>query len=390
MSYSEKNTLIIASISLILFLFLSLLSLYHAVEFWDFRLNKLKEVKYASPRFVFFIVLGISAVLEIPRYIGCINLNGPYFCNWVEYNHSFDITYEFHLVALCGYSYSIITTSILWSDTVQGKDGKFWFSSSPLDFTKIFFRVAYILYCLTNIIMIIMNAYYIFQNDDDETDDGYTGISYFLSPMLLLCIATGCFCTGIRLQLYVIQVKLGGPTQFTALVRVNMIMALVVSSYFLRALLLLSYWDKIPGSYVDSFQYFSENYPVWMPLTQWFPFIICSTCLIFVMKLKKRTIGDSDNLEDEKDNHHKQQHQQQQQGDIDVIRGYSIDSNSFDVIEVSHRNTSINPLRLLSTNQFEFDSAKLEKLRELDNIEITDQFFSASVFQNRMNNTSLM
>lgn len=164
-----------------------------------------------------------------------------------------------------------------------------------------------------------------------------------------------------------------------------MIMALVVSSYFLRALLLLSYWDKIPDSYADSFQYFSEHYPIWMPLTQWFPFIVCSTCLIFVMKLKKRTIGDSDNLEDEKDNHH---HHHHQQGDVDVIRGYSIDSNSCDVIEVSQRHTSINPLRVLSSNQFEFDSAKLEKLRELDNIEITDQFFSASVFQARITNAS--
>jgi hypothetical protein len=381
MPYDERNTLIIASISLILFIFLSLLSLYHAIEFWDFRLNKLKEVKYASPRFVFFVVLGISAALELPRYIGCINLKGPYFCYWVGYNHSFDITYEFHLVALCGYTYSIITTSILWSDTVQGKDGKFWFSSSPLDFTKIFFRVAYVLYCFTNAVMIIMNANYIFQNDD-ETDDGYSSMSYFVSPIFLFLIATGCFCTGIRLQLYVIQVKLGGPTQFTALMRVNIIMALVVSSYFLRALLLLSYWDKIPDSYVTSFQYFSQNYPIWMPLTQWFPFIICSTCLIYVMKLKKRTIGDSDNLEDEKDNHHQQQ---QQLGDVDVIRGYS---NSCDVIEVSQRQTSINPLRMLSSNQFEFDSAKLEKLREMDNIEITDRFFSVSVFQPRKINAS--
>jgi len=52
-----------------------------------------------------------------------------------------------------------------------------------------------------------------------------------------------------------------------------------------RALLLLSLFDRMPQSYQRAFQS-TWHYSVWVPITQWFPYVFCSFCLVDQMKFK--------------------------------------------------------------------------------------------------------
>ena len=79
--------------------------------------------------------------------------------------------------ATCGYLYAIITPAVLWSDVVHLKDGHFWNSSYPIDSTKLFFRVMFVLFCLNELTSIVGSI--IFQRPSDT--NAYTGQCYSIS-----------------------------------------------------------------------------------------------------------------------------------------------------------------------------------------------------------------
>ena len=87
---------VLASISICLYSLLALLCGYCGVQFWDFRENKLIEGRYIAPKFQFFVILFVSAMLDIPLYVGCLSKHGAKECMW---NDEFYIaSQQLHLV----------------------------------------------------------------------------------------------------------------------------------------------------------------------------------------------------------------------------------------------------------------------------------------------------
>lgn len=238
------------------------------------------------PKFVFFVVLGTSTLFDLPSFIGCVAHGGPPSCVWNDASYAF--CWSCHLIASCGYAFAIITPSILWSDIIQQKDGNFLNSSSPLDSIKIFFRISYGLYCAV-IAMTIMGVilYSKSSNEAQFSNSNVVGaISNCLSPILLFVITVGCVWCGTQLQTYVRNVHLGTATQVKIIRKLNLTMMLIATTYGVRAMLVLSLYGKMPSGYIDAFKP-TQYYPLWVILTQWLPYILCSYSLVNSMRFKE-------------------------------------------------------------------------------------------------------
>jgi hypothetical protein len=272
-----QSTTHVAIISIVLFSLLSVTCFYYARKFWNSRIRAVITAKYGVPKFVFFVVLGCSAIFELPLFIACLQKNSPNQCEWDD--PSFAVVHCFHLVATVGYQFSIITPAILWSDIIQHKDGNFCNTTSSLDAIKIFFRISFFLYCCVVLGIVIGTA----TQGPPET---IAIVSYGLMPAMLFVTAAGCLFCGLRLQYYVMKVRLNTAIQLKFLVQLNFVMLLITCSYFLRALLVMSLFDQMTHSYKVTFDGISKAYYLWILLTQWLPYVLCSFCLVYTMRFK--------------------------------------------------------------------------------------------------------
>jgi hypothetical protein len=183
-----------------------------------------------------------------------------------------------HILATIGQLYAVITPSILWSDIIQQKDGNFWNSASQLDAIKIFFRIFWVLYAFVTCMAVLGKILY---PSSDTTDQ----VSDCLMPIMLVSVAFGCLYSGVRLQRHVMKVQFGTATQRRFLLQLNFLMIFITCSYAIRAILVLTLFDGMPNSYADAFKGVG-SYALWLPLTQWLPFVFCSFCLVNNMRFK--------------------------------------------------------------------------------------------------------
>jgi hypothetical protein len=269
-------SLVMALISVGLYSALAVTCFYFANKFWDRESKRLKQGRYVAAKFSFFIVLGISAIMDLPTFVTCAAKGGPENCEWGT--KSSDFCWCMHLLATIGQQYAIITPMILWSDIIFHRDGNFLITSSPLDAVKLFFRIVWVLYCGV-IGMTILGV--ILDPDSQET----TQVSDCLMPIMLFLMTSGCLFTGIRLQQHVIKVHLATDTQMRFLLQLNFLMLFITCSYALRAVMVLSLFGPMPDAYQRAFDVVGA-YALWLPLTQWLPFVFCSFCLVHNMRFK--------------------------------------------------------------------------------------------------------
>lgn len=109
-------------------------------------------------------------------------------------------------------------------------------------------------------------------------------ISQLISPILLSLITIGCLWSGIRLQRYAINVQLGNSTLIRILMHLNFTMFLIVATYGLRALLVLTLYSGMTSYYKKALEPISGVYISWIITTRWMPSIFCSLCLVNEMK----------------------------------------------------------------------------------------------------------
>jgi hypothetical protein len=283
MSIINEEAFAVSLVSIFLYLSLFATCVYYASRFWEVVKGRVEGGLYGTPKFIFFIVLGASALLDMPTFIVCASKGGPHECIWDHSSYAF--VWSCHLIATCGYMYAVITPSILWSDIIRQKDGNFWNSASPLDGTKIFFRITFVIYCcviFTNVLGVI-----IFSKSTDEAaysnSNALGALNNCLMPILLVVVTFGCFYSGLRLRHYVMNVKLGGAVQLRILLKLNFTMFMICASYTMRAILVMSLYEDVPHAY-RSAMHGAWPYAIWMPLTQWVPFLLCSFCLVNEMK----------------------------------------------------------------------------------------------------------
>jgi hypothetical protein len=275
-----------AFVSIFLYLSLAITCFYFANKFYDRETSSLRGGRYALPKFIFFVVLGCSTLFDLPSFIGCVAHGGPSSCVWNDTSYAF--CWCCHLVATCGYSFAIITPSILWSDIVQQKDGYFLNSASPLDSIKIFFRISYFLYCAVILMTIIGVAMYSRSSNEAQysNSNAVGAVGNCLTPILLFVITLGCVYSGRVLADYIRNVQLGSATQIKIIRKLNFTMMLIATTYGVRAMLVLSLYGQMPTAYINAFKP-ARDYPVWLFLTQWLPYVLCSFSLVNSMRFKE-------------------------------------------------------------------------------------------------------
>jgi len=212
--------------------------------------------------------------------IACIALNSPRDCEWDGV--SYPVVWCLHLLSLNGYAYTIITPSILWSDVVNQKDGKLFFSDFPADLTKRFFQFLSLLYFLISSLEFFqIIIYFDVSNHGTYGSSGwFTALPRCVEPALIFLIAIGCLWCGVRLQLYVMDVKFTGEVQVSALLKLNITMSVIVVSYLSRAVLVLGLFGPMPSQYRQAL---AVSYCEWLLGTRWLPFILCSFFLMSSM-----------------------------------------------------------------------------------------------------------
>lgn len=101
-------------------------------------LRSANMARFDEQKILFFLVLAVSASLDIPLFVACAAEGGPSQCEWDGVVYS--LCWCLHLAATCGYMLSIILPAVLWHDIINRKDGKVWRSKYPVDCTKRFFQ----------------------------------------------------------------------------------------------------------------------------------------------------------------------------------------------------------------------------------------------------------
>ena len=279
--------------------FYSLLSLVSAYYFWKFRNIQLaspshdsyymsKFGRYDTCKVSFFFVLMLASAMDVPLYIGCVAMGGPHDCEWDTLSYA--IAWFLHLIAVCGYAYTIMVPCILWSDIINNKDGKLFQSQFPVDPTKRFFQVSLILYLLNTTVDLIAGAvsYRVHDHNHYTEHDIIDTIVTVTEPLIIFSITVGCFWCGLKLQKYVMRAKLGFQTEMKFLLHLNIPMLVIMCTYLARALLVLRLVDFFPKSYREGM---STSYLVWIISTRWLPYIFCSLVLVMMMRFSGQEVA---------------------------------------------------------------------------------------------------
>jgi hypothetical protein len=286
---TRKEALIIASLSIFFYSLVGCIAYYYYRKFSRLKNPNTLQAesligKYDHAKKLFFGILMVSSFLELPGYIGCIATDGPDECVW--HSPSKVIFWFFHLLSLCGYACCIVIPCVLWSDMINKKDGKLFFSSYRYDRVKRYFQALLVLYFLNTIVYILLSAAHYRMSDRmayRNSNPAY-GICALDETIIIVLIAVGCLFCGIRLQVYVHRAKLNAVAELKFLFTLNIILFVIVLSFLSRAILNLGFAPGIPAVQND------VSYPVYTILTRWTPDIFCQLLLVYIMRLSGNEI----------------------------------------------------------------------------------------------------
>jgi hypothetical protein len=293
--YTHDAALSVAVLSIILYSFVAAVSYHYYHKFVE--IEKINEGvslsvyyrtnigRYDDAKKLFFRILMISSLMEIPSYIGCLATGCPTDCEWDSLSQIF--FWFLHLLALCGYALCIIMPCVLWSDMINKRDGKLFFSSFPYDNIKIFFRLLITLYFINMFVDIICTLIFYRPSDPKYY---LTITSYAVCTLtectLIFLISLGCLYCGIKLQRYVRKAKLNPIIERKFLFSLNIILLLIVLSLLGRAVLIIGLLPFMPDSFSTPVQY-----PFYIFISRWLPDVICQLCLVLLMRTPSSEIA---------------------------------------------------------------------------------------------------
>ncbi len=281
----RNEALIIASCSIFLYGLVFCIALYYYIKFVKLEEKSLVNAnlthysRYDYSKKLFFGILAISSLLEIPTYFGCLANNGPTDCEWRAFDEV--LFWFFHLFALCGYACCIVIPCVMWSDMINKNDGKLFLSKFPYDPIKQYFRLLIVLYFVNAIIDIIMTLIYWRQSNRLNYREAPTySVCALLECIFIVFLSTGCLYCGIRLECYVHGAKLKRNIEMKFLFTLNIILTMIVLSFIGRAALVIRFAPGIPKSY-----HHPVNYTVFTLIARWTPDVFCQLFLILIMRL---------------------------------------------------------------------------------------------------------
>lgn len=239
--------------------------------------------QFNKSKLTFFSVLCVSAALDVPLYVGCVSMNGPQYCYWDSVSYS--LCFCLHLIALVGYAVTLGIPLFLWSDLSQGRDGNMFSRKYP-DFSKIFLHLSigsYFVLQMTIILTVLITA-----DDPGKYDSSVVRkVGALADPIVIFVIAVIWLSSGIRLQMYVVDVCFRPADERKILFTINAVMFTILCSYLLRAVMVVSLYTDYHNRSLHVLNY---SYIIWTIGTRWIPYILCSFLLIFLMKRSVATV----------------------------------------------------------------------------------------------------
>ncbi len=263
-----------SSVSVVLYSFVAVLALERFLKFHGVP-NEMKSWIYKK---YFFGVLFFSALADIPFWLTCLAYKGPSTC--VVENSSFPIFLCFHFMALCGYAFCLGITVVLWSDVITDSEDKPFLHVARLDIGRNFYFTCFLLYCINEFCLIVSVMVYMDSGDPNgfiEKNDVYK-ITALFEPIIITLFAGGCLRTGIKLQRYVVSVKLATEIQREFLIQLNLVLFAVTTCYLIRAIFVFTKFDDFGNTDLRS-----VSFGVWTLCTRWLPNIGSSLCLLVFM-----------------------------------------------------------------------------------------------------------
>jgi hypothetical protein len=234
--------------------------------------------KISNCRRLFFGVLSVSALLDLPVWFLCIGYMGPSTC--VMETVFFKVFQCFHMLALCGYAFCLGITTILWSDILTENEDKPIIDFKNPDIGRKLFYSFFLLYFLNEFTVILSICLWMDEKDPNkflESNEVYQ-FSDFTEPFLICVLAGGCLFTGVRLQRYVLSVRLGTRLQREFLVQLNGVLFLVTACYLARAILIFTLFYDFGSDDLSGI-----SFAVWTLCTRWMPNVGSSLCLFVFM-----------------------------------------------------------------------------------------------------------
>ena len=250
---------------------------FSADQFLKYHTNK-ACTKIRECRKLFFGILSISATLDLPVWFLCIGYLGPSTC--VMETVAYKIFLCFHHLALCGYAFTLGITTILWSDILTDNEEKPILDFKNPSTDRKFFYGFFLLYFLNALTVILSICFWMDSNDPNhflEYNQVYQ-FSDFTEPFLICCLAGGCLFTGVRLQKYVVSVRLGTRLQREFLLHLNIVLFLVTTCYLARAIFVFTMVYDFGSEDLSGI-----SFGVWTLCTRWLPNVGSSLCLFVFM-----------------------------------------------------------------------------------------------------------
>ena len=269
----------VAVISLLMYSILLIASVYQYVRHRGIDVSKARS-NFNQCKLSFFAILAVSSAASIPLWLACVARAGPDDCQWNGPGYAF--CWSLHLIALTGYSCCVGIPTIMWSDIVNGYNHKSFFKSfcdRNIDSTRVCFLIFVVSYLLNELLTVVSMIIWM----DPQDMSGYLegnrlySVGTFVEPLVICLFAGGCLVIGIRLQLYVRQVRLSAHTQLRLLLQLNAVLAVVALSYLTRAAFIFNLRSRYNNSI------FHCSYVVWVLCTHWLPHFLCSFCLLLLM-----------------------------------------------------------------------------------------------------------
>jgi hypothetical protein len=112
-------------------------------------------------------------------------------------------------------------------------------------------------------------------------------INNVFEPIIICVFAGGCLFTGVRLQSYVMSVKLSSSIERDFLLQLNFVLFVVTACYLCRAFFVFTLFYDFGSHDIDH-----VSYSVWTLCTRWLPNICNFGCLyIFMSRSKDRSMS---------------------------------------------------------------------------------------------------
>jgi hypothetical protein len=234
-------------------------------------------------KLTFFMILCVSAMCDVPLFVGCLAEGGPLDCEWNTI--SYTLSWVLHLMALVGYAITMGIPLFLWSDIRHGRDGDLFSRKYP-DFSKLFLHVSIAAYFIL-LTMTAMTILIVADNPRKYHTTTLRKVGTLAEPIVIFIIASVWLWNGIRLQMYVVDVRFRRADERKILFTINVVLFAILCSYLLRAVMVISLYTDY---HTRTLHFLNYSYIVWVVCTRWIPYVFCSYLLIFLMRRSVTTV----------------------------------------------------------------------------------------------------